>query len=141
MSYKRYAAGVGLGTIGLLLGGLCLGRAVETALNEDAGRSKKRETAAVGLLLGVPTMVGALSLLTTAERKRRTEYSARLQALFYKAIRANNGKINAIQFAMLAEISLSQAHECLSAWAVPMNAEFDIDEAGVVMYCFPISKV
>ena len=141
MSYKRYAAGVGLGTLGLLIGFVCLGKAVETTLDRKASRSQKRETTAVGLLLGVPTTVGALSLLTTAERKRRTEYSARLQTLFYKAIRANDGKINAIQFAMLAEISLAQAHECLNAWAVPMNAKFDIDEAGVVVYCFPISRV
>ena len=141
MASKKYIAGLGLGLLGLLLGFLCLGRALETALDRRSERLNKRETMTVGLLLGLPATFGALSLLRTVERQRQTERSARLQALFYKALRANEGKINAIQFAMLAEISLAQAHECLDTWAVPMNADFDIDEAGVVVYRFPVSEV
>ncbi|MEO0887963.1 MAG: hypothetical protein AAFY54_18830, partial [Cyanobacteria bacterium J06648_10] len=69
---------------------------------------------------------------------RKLAYSKRLQALFYKALKANDGKINAIQFAMLAQVSLAEAQQCLNEWAGPMNADFDIDEAGVIMYCFTL---
>jgi len=128
--------GFGLSTFGLVLGFLCLGRAVETALDKDPARQNKRETITAGVLLGLPASIGALWMLKSLECDRRLAYSQRLQALFYKALQANNGRINAIQFAMLAEVSLGEARQCLDAWAGPMNADFDIDEAGVVVYCF-----
>ncbi|MEM9149941.1 MAG: hypothetical protein AAGB19_05755 [Cyanobacteria bacterium P01_F01_bin.3] len=137
ISPKRIA-GYGLSAFGLLLGFLCLGRAVETALDKESVRQNKRETITVGILLGLPTSVGALWMMSSLEGERRLAYSQRLQALFYKALQANNGRIDAIQFAMLAEVSLGEAQRCLDAWAGPMNADFDIDEAGVVVYCFEL---
>ncbi|MGD1864212.1 MAG: hypothetical protein ACFB0D_06620 [Phormidesmis sp.] len=136
-SAKRIA-GFGLSALGLVLGFLCLGRAVETAFDTDPARQNKRETITAGILLGLPVSVGALWMMSALESDRRLAYSQRLQALFYKALQANNGRINAIQFAMLAEVSLGEARQCLDAWAGPMNADFDIDEAGVVVYCFTL---
>ncbi|MEL6938210.1 MAG: hypothetical protein AAFO84_03350 [Cyanobacteria bacterium J06598_1] len=136
-STKRLA-GIGLSTFGLVLGFLCLGRAVETALDTDPDRLDKRETVLAGMLLGIPATVGAVWMMGTMERDRKLAYSHRLQALFYKALQANNGRINAIQFAMLAEVSLKEAQQCLDTWAGPMNADFDIDEAGVIVYCFNV---
>ena len=77
-------------------------------------------------------------MMSTLERDRRLAYSKRLQALFYTALQANDGRINAMQFAMLAEVSLSEAQHCLDTWAGPMNADFDIDESGVIVYCFTV---
>ncbi|MEO1386001.1 MAG: hypothetical protein AAFV85_01345 [Cyanobacteria bacterium J06634_6] len=136
-SSKRIV-GLGLSTFGLLLGFLCLGRAVETALDKNPQRQNKRETITAGLLLGLPTTLGAAWMMGSLERERKLAYSKRLQALFYKALKANDGKINAIQFAMLAQVSLAEAQQCLNEWAGPMNADFDIDEAGVIMYCFTL---
>ncbi|MGC1309273.1 MAG: hypothetical protein WA885_18790 [Phormidesmis sp.] len=133
--------GLGLSTLGLMLGFLCLGRAAETALDQDPTRLGKRETITAGLLLGIPCTVGASLLLVNLERDRRQTRSDRLQALFYKALKANDGKINAIQFAMLGQISLNEAQRCLDAWAGPMNADFHIDDAGVVLYCFHLSEM
>lgn len=130
--------GFGLSAVGLVLGFLCLGRAVETALDRDPARQNKRETITAGILLGLPVSIGALWMMSSLEGDRRLAYSQRLQALFYKALQANEGRINAIQFAMLAEVSLGEAQQCLDAWAGPMNADFDIDEAGVVVYCFTL---
>ena len=141
-SYKQASlkrmVGFGLSALGLTLGFLCLGRAVETALDKDPARQDKRETITAGVLLGLPVTVGALWMMSSLERDRRLAYSQRLQALFYKALQANNGRINAMQFAMLAEVSLGEARRCLDTWAGPMNADFDIDEAGVVVYCFTL---
>lgn len=136
-SVKRML-GFGLSAFGLVLGFLCLGRALETALDKDPARQNKRETMTAGILLGLPTSIGALWMMSSLESDRRLAYSQRLQALFYKALQANNGRINAIQFAMLAEVSVGEAQRCLDTWAGPMNADFDIDEAGVVVYCFTL---
>jgi len=138
MTSSKRILGLGLSTFGLLLGFLCLGRAIETAFDKNPNRLNKRETVIAGVLLGLPATVGAAWMLSELERERRLTRSQRLQTLFYKALKANDGRINAIQFAMLAEVSLSEAQHCLDSWAGPMNADFDIDDSGVVVYCFTI---
>lgn len=138
MTSSKRILGLGLSTFGLMLGFLCLGRAVETAFDKNPNRLNKRETVTAGVLLGLPATVGAVWMLSALERDRRLNRSQRLQSLFYKAISANDGRINAMQFAMLAEVSLGEAQHCLDSWAGPMNADFDIDDSGVVVYCFTI---
>ncbi len=138
MANAKRIAGLGLSGLGLLLGFLCLGRAVETALDKDPNRLGKRETITAGLLLGIPITASALWMIKDLERSRKLAESERLQALFYKALKANNGRINPLQFAMLGQISVEEAKDCLDAWAVPLNADFQVDEAGVVMYCFNV---
>lgn len=138
MSYSKYAVGIGLSALGLALGFLCLGRAIETALDSDPNRLNKRETVTAGVLIGVPTTAGALWLLRSLQRDRTLTHSKRLQQLFYKALMANSGKISAIQFAMLAQTSLADAKRFLDDWAVSLEAEFQVDEAGIVVYCFSL---
>ncbi|MGB7250138.1 MAG: hypothetical protein WBC73_14460 [Phormidesmis sp.] len=141
MTSSKRVVGIGLSALGLMLGFLCLGRAVETALDPDPDRLDKRETITAGLLLGIPVTVGAGLMLKNVERDRKRIHLQRLQSLFYKALKANDGKINPIQFAMLGEISLQEAQACLDDWAGPMNADFQVDDAGVVMYCFHLSEI
>ena len=131
--------GIGLSTCGLLLGFLCVGKGIETAFNRESDRLNQ-PTATAGLLLGVPTTIGALWILKDLERDLHLTQSKRLQALFYKALKANNGQINAIQFAMLGQVSFADAQACLEAWASLMNADLQVDDAGVVMYCFPLAE-
>ncbi len=147
MTAAKYTAGIGLSTFGLLLGFLCVGRAVETVLAQDSTRLNKQETVIAGLSVGIPVTVGALWMFTDVERgsqrrlrQRQLAHSQRLQSLFYRAVKANGGKINPIQFAMLGEISLVEAQICLDAWAGPLNATSQVDETGVVMYCFDLSE-
>lgn len=136
MTKSKHIAGVGLSALGLLLGFLCIGRAAETALDTNPERLHKRETVTAGLLLGIPCAAGAGLMLVDLEARRRRDRSQRMQTLFYKALKANNGKINPLQFAMLAEVSLTEAQRCLNDWAGPLNADFEVDEAGIVEYCF-----
>ena len=138
MSSAKRTASLGFFGLGLLLGFLCIGRAVETALDRNPNRLYKRETITAGLLLGVPCTAGALWGLGSLARHRKLMRSERLQALFYKALKANNGKISPIQFAMIGQISVDEAKDCLDTWAIPLNADFQIDEAGVVTYCFNV---
>lgn len=147
MTAAKYTAGVGLSTFGLLLGFLCVGRAIETALAPDATRLNKRETITAGLSVGIPVTVGALWMFIDLERgsqerlrQRQLAHSQRLQSLFYRALQANSGRINPIQFALLGEISFAEAQICLDAWAGPLNATSQVDETGVMVYCFDLSE-
>ncbi len=100
MTAAKYTAGVGLSTFGLLLGFLCVGRAVETALAQEAARLNKRETITAGLSVGIPVTLGALWMFIDLERgsqerlrQHQLAHSQRLQSLFYKALKANSGKL------------------------------------------------
>ncbi len=136
MTTSKHIAGVGLSALGLLLGLVCLGRAAEVAFGNRPEQLHKHETITTGLLLGIPCTAGAGLMLIDMEARRRRSRSQRMQTLFYKALKANDGKINPLQFAMLAEVSLAEAQKCLNDWAGPLNADFEVDEAGVVEYCF-----
>ncbi len=136
MNKARRITGIGLSAVGLLLSFLCLGRAVETALDRNPNRQGKRETVLAGLLIGLPAGAGALWMLRDLERDRTLTHSQKLQSLFYKAVRANDGRISAAQFAMLSQISLDEAKAFLDSWAGAMDAHFDVDETGLVVYCF-----
>ncbi len=140
MNLMKRILGIGLPALGLVIGLLCLGRSLETALDKNPNRLNKRETITAGLLLGIPCTAGALWLLGATERSRRLVRSQRLQGLFYKAIRANNGQINALQFAMLAEIPVEEAKDFLDAWAATLDADYHIDNTGLMVYCFNVSE-
>lgn len=140
MSSVKRILRVGLPALGLVVGFLCLGRSLETALDKNPNRPHKPETIAAGLLLGIPCTLGSIWMLSTFQRHHKLAQSQRLQVLFYKAIKANNGKINALQLAMLAEISVQDAKTFLNAWAGPLKASYQIDETGLMVYCFNVSK-
>lgn len=140
MNRAKRITGIGLSAVGLLLSFLCLGRAVETALDRNPNRQGKRETVLAGLLIGLPAGAGALWMLRDLERDRTLIQSKKLQALFYKAIKANDGRISAVQFAMLSQVSLEEAKAYLDTWARAMNAQFDVDESGLVIYCFGLPE-
>ncbi len=140
MNSMKRILGIGLPALGLVIGFLCLGRSLETALDKNPNRINKRETITAGLLLGIPCSAGSLWLLGAAERNRKLVRSQRLQGLFYKAIRANDGRINALQFAMLAGIPVEEAKDFLDAWATSLDADYHVDETGLIVYCFNVSE-
>ncbi|WP_038015434.1 hypothetical protein [Synechococcus sp. PCC 7335] len=139
MSSARRITGIGLSGLGLVLSFLCLGRAVQTALDRNPNRQGKREVL-TGLLIGLPTGAGALWILNDLKRDHTIVRSKELQSLLLKAIRANNGRISAAQFAMLSQVSLDESKALLDAWASPLNADLDVDESGVVTYCFRLPE-
>jgi hypothetical protein len=144
MIFAKRITGIGLSALGLALGLLCLGRAVETAIDDKVEQRDRQATLTTGLGIGIPTTLGALWMLRDWQRGDRWDRLIRhklighepLQAIFCKALKANNGKINPIQFALLGQISLAEAQACLKAWADPLGAKTQVDEAGVVVYCF-----
>lgn len=144
---------MGISALGLAIGMLCLGRAVEAGLQEKGDRTQRTETISAGLAVGFSTTVGALWMLRDSERSYRTQKRLRelsqhkhiacqrLQSIFYKALKANEGRINAIQLALVGQISLTDAQVYLETWANLLGANAQADSAGVTLYCFDLSKI
>ena len=140
MGSAKRMAGIGLSTVGLSLSLLCLSQALETVIDRNPNRQGDRETGLVGLLIGLPVGAGALWMLRDLERDRNLICSKRLQSLFYRAIKANDGRISAVQFAMLSQVSLVDAKAFLDAWSSPLNAHFEVDQSEAMVYCFPLPE-
>lgn len=140
MNAAKRITGLGFAGLGLLLGLLCIGRAIETALDKTT-QDDKRQTVTIGLLLGLPCTAGSLWMLGALQRQQRLMHSKQLQTVFYQALKANDGKINPLQLATLGQISVDDAQDCLEVWAQQLNADLKIDEAGIVVYCFNLSAL
>ncbi|NJM96231.1 MAG: hypothetical protein HC800_02610 [Phormidesmis sp. RL_2_1] len=145
MAQSKHIVGFGLSAIGLLLGLICAARVIGTALDSQASPLQKRKILMTGLWVGIPTTVGALWMLKDLThssqgmlRQRQIANAKRLQLIFHKALNANNGKISAIQFAMLAEVALDEAKYYLEDWANVLDADLEVDAAGIVVYCFSL---
>jgi ribosomal protein L7/L12 len=124
-----------------LLGFLCLGRAVETGLDQNPDRIGKRETITAGLLLGLPATAGGGGLALSARRDRRRLEAQRLRTVFFKLTKAGRGKVTALRFAMEAQISGDRATAYLSERAREYEATFQVDNEGGITYCFNLGDV
>lgn len=114
-----------------LLGFLCLGRAVETGLDQNPDRIGKRETITAGLLLGLPTPCRDLRRLA----------AQRLRTVFFQLAKAGRGKVTALRFAMEAQISGDRATAYLTERAREYEATFQVDNDGGITYCFNLGDV
>ncbi|MEL6161731.1 MAG: hypothetical protein AAFQ40_11415 [Cyanobacteria bacterium J06623_5] len=132
----KRSVGIGLSAVGLLLSFACFSRVAKTMLDPEPAIADKLETLSIGLLVGLPSTVGAITILRTVKREQGLVLAQRLHDLFGRAVIANSGRISAAQFAMLAGLSLDEAQVCLEAWADFLDADAEVDEAGQVVYCF-----
>jgi hypothetical protein len=147
MTFTKRVLRIGMPCLGLVLGLLCLGRAAESALAKpgkgiaaDDERSDKKQTIVTGLVLGIPCTAGSLWSLVSTVRDRQLIESQQLHHIFQKALKANDGRIDPLQLAMLAEVPLEDADAFLAVWASRLSADFTVDEAGVVVYSFPVAE-
>lgn len=69
------------------------------------------------------------SLLVAAQQQR-------LQLIFLELIDQNAGKITVLNFAKSSGISIELAQDYLAEKAKELNADFEVDEQGRVLYLF-----
>lgn len=135
-AFSRGAAGVLL-----VIGILCLGRALETALDNSPNRLGKRETITAGVLLGGPMTAGGGWLLVHDHRQQRLAEQQRLQEIFFKLVKAGRGKVAPLRFAIEANLDGVKANAYLSDRAREFDATFQVDVEGGLIYCFTLGEV
>jgi len=131
---------LGIGLL-LILGALCLGRAIETALDHNPNRLGQRETITAGLLIGIPATTGGLWWGWQVHRQRRLAEAQRLREVFFKLVKAGRGKITPLRFSMEAHIDGAKAKAYLSDRSVEYDANFQVDVEGNITYCFHLGEV
>ncbi|MEM9003888.1 MAG: ribosomal protein L7/L12 [Cyanobacteria bacterium P01_F01_bin.86] len=131
---------IGAGIL-LLLGVLCLGRAIETSLDPNPNRLAKRETITAGVLLGLPATVGGTWLVLASQRQRQREAEKHLKETFFKLVKAGRGKVTALRFSMEAQIDGETAKAYLSDRSREYDATFQVDNEGGITYCFHLDNL
>jgi ribosomal protein L7/L12 len=125
----------------IVVGVLCLGRAVETGLDRNPDRIDKRDTITAGILLGGTAIPGGIALALSAHRQRKRAGLAQLQSVFFKLVKAGRGKITPLRFAMEAHLTGEAATAYLNDQARQYDATFQVDQEGGITYCFNLGSV
>ncbi|NJN21513.1 MAG: hypothetical protein HC812_10455 [Leptolyngbya sp. RL_3_1] len=114
----------------MVVGVLCLGRAIETGLDRNPNRVGKRETITAGLLIGGTATTGGIALALNARRQRRRQQQAQLQVVFFKLVKAGRGKVTPLRLAMEAQLTGEAATAYLNEQARQYDATFQVDQEG-----------
>ncbi|MGP1375288.1 MAG: ribosomal protein L7/L12 [Almyronema sp.] len=125
----------------LLVGFWCLARSLETGLDRNPNRLDKRETVLAGILLGVPAVGFGAYLGLDAQLQKKRQERDRLQAIFFKLVKAGKGKVAPLRFAMEANLTGEAAKAYLDERARIYDADFQVDDRGGVFYYFHLGDV
>ncbi|MDX2097620.1 MAG: ribosomal protein L7/L12 [Leptolyngbyaceae cyanobacterium bins.59] len=122
----------------LTFGGVFLLLSLVLAFEKDPSQKDKNAFAG-GLILGLPaTVLGGLlarNVYQSSQRKSRDH----LQTTFFQVLRAGNGRISPLAFAMAANISGEEARAYLDARAKEFFGNFEVDNEGGIFYCFDLN--
>ncbi len=91
------------------------------------------------LLVSTPLLVGGIWLRGTAHRAKLQRDRDRLQAIFFQLLQTEQGRLTPLGFAMVANIPHAAAKRYLDAQAIELAANFEPQDDGTVIYCFPTS--
>jgi ribosomal protein L7/L12 len=115
---------------------------VSMVISTDKNPTQKDKSAFLGgLLLGIPATVAGGLLVWNLYQNPRKQSQSQLQAIFFRVLKAGNGRITPLGLAMEAGISGEAAKAYLDERAREFVANFDVDAEGNVYYCFNLGGV
>ncbi len=85
------------------------------------------------IVFGVLSALGGLWKYYEQKQQERQEW---LNVIFYQTLQKHQGKITTLDLAIAANITGVEAQEFLQQRAQEFGAEFDITDAGGILYCF-----
>jgi hypothetical protein len=102
------------------------------------GQSADQRTGAIGALLifGAPPIVMGSALWYTTQQRDQVREAARLQNAFFHLVQQGQGQITVLDFAIAAKLEGDRAKAYLDDRAREFNANFDVNDTGMVLYCF-----
>ncbi|MEH2091510.1 hypothetical protein [Nostoc sp.] len=117
----------------------------EYEFNAPNATYEDNNTAAAGLIFGVPTLTLGTWLALGLYRQSRQEKKAinqqvsdRLQSIFYEMLQENNGRVTVLGFAIQSQLPAAHARQYLDEKAKEFNANFKVNEEGAVSYHFDV---
>ncbi|MDZ7957542.1 MAG: hypothetical protein RMY34_06495 [Aulosira sp. DedQUE10] len=114
-------------------------------LNPKTSEKDRKDAVAALTILTIPsTMIGGWLSWSLVQQKRKEQAliveseQQRLQSVFLELVESNVGRITVLQLAKNAEISIHTSKEYLDEKAQELNASFEVDEEGNVLYKFSL---
>ncbi len=109
---------------------------------KTADKDKQNDIAALTILTIPSTIIGGYLSWSLVQQNRKQQAllveseQKRLQLVFLELVEQNGGTITVLQLAKNAEISTQSAKQYLDDKAQELNASFDVNEDGNVLYRF-----
>jgi hypothetical protein len=102
------------------------------------GQTVDQRTGAIGTLLifGLPPIVMGGALWYLAQQGDQAREAARQRNAFFYLVQQGKGQITVLDFAIAAKLDGDRAKVYLDDRAREFNANFDVNPAGGVVYCF-----
>jgi large subunit ribosomal protein L7/L12 len=122
----------------LTLGSICLLAAAYAPFNHDISPEEQRSDAIACLLFGLPLTGAGGWMAWRLHQQGKNKRRERLQSIFYELLKQSKGQITALQFAMEAKLTGTEAKQFLDGQAREFNANFDVNAEGEIFYFFNI---
>jgi hypothetical protein len=125
----------------LTVGFFFLVLAVAEIFAPDSDRDTSLNIFLGSLMLGIPAVgIGGYMVIELRHEYRIAIARAGkdLESLLLEALVENRGKIAVVQFAIAAELTYDEAKEFLDRKALQLNANFEVDEEGRLLYDFQL---
>lgn len=122
----------------LTLGSICLIAAAYAPFNHDISPEEQRSEAMACLLFGLPVTSAGGWMAWRLHQQGKKKKRDRLQSIFYELLKQSKGQITALQFAMEAKLTGTEAKQFLDEQAREFNANFDVNTQGEFFYFFNI---
>lgn len=115
------------------------------SVSELPKEKRDRDTIMGGLMLGVPLFAGGGWIVWEMNRQHQRQLEAqkqqetdRLNTIFYQLLTVEEGRIDALQMAIKAQISPAEARAFLDGKAKEFETTFEIGDRGEVFYVFEV---
>jgi hypothetical protein len=105
------------------------------------GQSADQRTGAIGALLifGLPPIVMGSAVWLTEQQQAQAREAARLRNAFFRLVQQGQGRTTVLDFAIAAKLDGDRAKAYLDDRAREFNADFEVNEAGMVLYRFNLA--
>jgi hypothetical protein len=114
--------------------------AIVSVINPSTSAKDREGAAAALVFFGLPpTVLGGWLVWNLHQQHQGAigQLAREQEQLFLELLKAQGGKLTALQFATAAKIPFAEAKTYLDQKAVQMNAVFDVTETGGITYRFP----
>ena len=128
-------------SIGFLFSMCGVAQLPELVNSEEQTHEEKletRESFFMSMGLSVPMLAGGGFMLWGLHQKNQKQVRDRLDRMFYRRLKINQGKITVLELAMEGNLSGEEARKYLDTKAKEFNAHFETNDKGHINYRFEV---